>query len=1697
METERDQNSTELEAENDQTHLETTETSINEEEQQLVILYPEEAGHFYTCPVCDENYAVYTSLLRHLKRHPTKTTIRYVCRICQTEFATKKSVMAHIKKHNDCDRPEVNSQHEEEQQERSREFHPFRCEYCLTDLPSQRSLGQHIRNNHAAQASADRDKEATEKERRSKKWTAMEHQLFVDALARLGLSSNIKIAQAIGTKTAKQVGMHKRIYLRDNPLPDNTEGTLAGVMNACANTELSVSGSVPVHESLDVDACNDTNVDVVTVRSDCIETEDSDYNTSVNTCTNVSVDVETASKGCVENERVACNGCMNVCENANTVGSVPAHDSLDVDACNDTNVDVATVRSDCIETENSDYNTSVNACTNVTNSVDVETVSKGCVEIERDACNDCMNICENASTVVSNCVNHASVSNKNDSTTPDGSGRSVKRVLIEDDSTVPLINDSHVHVNVSSRNDIIIPDGSDRFVESVLTEDDPEVPLINDSHVQAPVEQIDIPSTCITEKVCSTRNHNLESMSVMMSNECTENGNVGRESTDLESMTECIRNENENVDTSSDLTVSPLPPPLNLTYDNVQAKHLNPSAPPFRPTEHTSVANTNNINASTADNNSSYVHDGSMLPLTPPPLPPPLPALHTQSANVWLNHPPPLRDTVDPPINHALCNPRERSMALASASTIVRSSGPAFDRPHGIADYPEAPMLNPDMSPSLSEAVARQINSIRQRVEGTSDDLQTSTDMDPLEELKLKRSECFNSLSVDLKEYENRHLSPADLRAFERRLSSFMEDVKRLLDPPHSPHPTTHWRRRRRNARRRQPREEVVHVPHPRRNQQSRKAQRAKRIQQLYKSKRKKAMREILDQSAPKCEIPLNTLYEYFSSNTDDASEAPPPPDWLPSGEDNGDSIDDLTVPVTAEEVQSQIRRLPLDSAPGPDGVPYSVWKRTPESSRLLTQVFNICLHNNFIPAQWKSSDTILIYKKGDLEDPKNFRPISLQVTMYKILAAVLARRLAIWAIANKKISPTQKGFLPFEGCFEQGFLLHSAIEDSKRSCKDLRILWLDLRNAFGSVPHSVMWDMMSRLSVPSTFLSFCKTIYADSGHRVVTDAGKTRFIELKQGIKQGCPLSPLLFNFVMEGFVRGIKSLERVGYRYCGGEAISDLEYADDMCLLASSKADLERMLNIVEIYAKWAGLKFNISKCGILNLKNNNGRKYVESFSPTLNGLAIPALKWEDSYRYLGVPIRRDPIKSLKVLGQKMVEDVKKICKSDLTDWQKIDAINTFVLTRANFPLRVSLVNQTWCRDIDAKVRALVKSALSLPRRTSTDFLYTSPSEGGRGLTSLDDERHLALITQCYRVLTCPDQLVREVGWSQLRECARVRTGKTDLSYHDLCMFLNTSPTTKGVAFRDVQSIWSKVRRSLALYGLKFDLDDRNDLVLVSENPAMVITHRGRRAPLSKLLNTVKNHLRLTALLKNKDQGRSFHLISASPDSSKFMRTGGGMSFSCYRFATKSRLNLLPTKTVVKRMGKTTQDTLCPQCGHGPDTLAHSFNSCIRNTGLMRERHNKILQRLKGAVGRGMGTILLDQKVPGSPGQLRPDLVCIDAEQKRVLISDVTIPFEANETSFEKARCEKERKYGELIEWCKTKYREVKFGVFVVGSLGSYDPLNEKTLDMLGVARGYRQLFRRLCALDAIQGSHAIWLSRCPPRRSAHRGAVAHPPT
>ena len=122
--------------------------------------------------------------------------------------------------------------------------------------------------------------------------------------------------------------------------------------------------------------------------------------------------------------------------------------------------------------------------------------------------------------------------------------------------------------------------------------------------------------------------------------------------------------------------------------------------------------------------------------------------------------------------------------------------------------------------------------------------------------------------------------------------------------------------------------------------------------------------------------------------------------------------------------------------------------------------VFNTCLSNGKIPKEWgKKSNTNLPPKHGIRSPPRNWRPISLHPTIYKMFAAVLARHVAMWVLEEGKISPTQKRCLLMEGCVEHSFTLQSLLEDHMRRRKNVRFLWLDLICFWFSTPGPHMED--------------------------------------------------------------------------------------------------------------------------------------------------------------------------------------------------------------------------------------------------------------------------------------------------------------------------------------------------------------------------------------------------------------------------------------------------------------------------------------------------------------------------------------------------------------------------------------------------------------------------------------------------------------
>ena len=161
---------------------------------------------------------------------------------------------------------------------------------------------------------------------------------------------------------------------------------------------------------------------------------------------------------------------------------------------------------------------------------------------------------------------------------------------------------------------------------------------------------------------------------------------------------------------------------------------------------------------------------------------------------------------------------------------------------------------------------------------------------------------------------------------------------------------------------------------------------------------------------------------------------------------------------------------------------------------------------------------------------------------------------------------------------------------------------WLDLSDAFPSVSHELMLAMMERIGLSGSVLHIVRDIYTQAYISVQTGRDSyTPIIPQQCGVKQGCPLSPILFNIVLEGLLRHLSG-SQAGYTLAG-HTINSLAYADDLSVAASNRSDMQSLLDRCMVFTEWVGFRFNARKCGSLCLVHQSPRIYTDDlYTPHL---------------------------------------------------------------------------------------------------------------------------------------------------------------------------------------------------------------------------------------------------------------------------------------------------------------------------------------------------------------------------------------------------------------------------------------------------------------------------------------------------------------
>ena len=335
-------------------------------------------------------------------------------------------------------------------------------------------------------------------------------------------------------------------------------------------------------------------------------------------------------------------------------------------------------------------------------------------------------------------------------------------------------------------------------------------------------------------------------------------------------------------------------------------------------------------------------------------------------------------------------------------------------------------------------------------------------------------------------------------------------------------------------------------------------------------------------------------------------------------------SDDSINRPFTSAEVLRAMQRLHTRRSTGMDGIPAELlhYAQSEELGKELADIYTLMLNTGVIPPTWGKALSTPIGKKTAVTTPgdgSQYRLLSMLGAPEKLLTTMMQQRLI------DRFDPTledeQNGFRPARGVQDNILSLWLTQEATKQAQVPLYLAFLDITKAFDSLDYDILWMLLIRdYKVTGPFLRLLRCLYSNSTtqlrlpHNECSDP-----IDIERGIRQGDPLSPLLFIMFIAGLPQFLRQQGHVGCTPLpGGPTLRCLLYADDIVLAATSPEDLQHALNLAHTFLASRRLYINPGK----------GKSELLLIRPH-NSTAVCPSMWcghhllhpTDSYTYLGM--------------------------------------------------------------------------------------------------------------------------------------------------------------------------------------------------------------------------------------------------------------------------------------------------------------------------------------------------------------------------------------------------------------------------------------------------------------------------------------------
>ncbi|EYB83168.1 hypothetical protein Y032_0341g3004 [Ancylostoma ceylanicum] len=315
---------------------------------------------------------------------------------------------------------------------------------------------------------------------------------------------------------------------------------------------------------------------------------------------------------------------------------------------------------------------------------------------------------------------------------------------------------------------------------------------------------------------------------------------------------------------------------------------------------------------------------------------------------------------------------------------------------------------------------------------------------------------------------------------------------------------------------------------------------------------------------------------------------------------------------VLQSEVRHAISNSKNDKAPGPDGITnemikaggYPLWKA-------LATLFTECIRREDIPDQWRKSSTIIIPKKGDREDLKNYRPIALLPAIYKIFTKVLMNRIV--KQLDSEQPREQAGFRSGYSTLDHLQTINQLLERCREYTVPVCLIFVDFEKAFDSIEINAVTNALIRQNVPKKYVRVLHKINKSCSTSIRLFYNNID-IPISRGVRQGDTISPKLFTAALEDVFKNFDWSER-GVKI-DGERLHHLRFADDIVLIAHDACTATKMLKELNESSESVGLRINRAKTKAMLVNCAEEEIMLES----------DKIEIVDNYIYLGQQITND---------------------------------------------------------------------------------------------------------------------------------------------------------------------------------------------------------------------------------------------------------------------------------------------------------------------------------------------------------------------------------------------------------------------------------------------------------------------------------------